>query len=71
MMWISIDFATDLAEVLDDGPPSHSDSDHSGNLEPFSCTDRFGKVRVCSFQEFVVLAAQVYFEHQNAGSAIC
>ena len=61
MMGIPIDPAADFAEILDDSSPPHPYPYHLWDLEPFPRTNGFGEGGVRSFQEFVVIAAQVHF----------
>ncbi len=61
MMWVAVQSAAYVPEILDDGPPTHPDTYNPRYLEPLSSSNCARQLLIRSFQEFVVVSAQGSF----------
>jgi len=57
-MRISIHYATNVSEILNNRSPPHSDSNDLRNFEPLTSSSGLGKVRIGLLEQFRVIFAQ-------------
>jgi hypothetical protein len=58
MIRVAVQPTAYIPEILDDSPPTHSDTYNPRYLEPLSGSNCARQIPVRSFQEFVVVSAQ-------------
>ena len=61
MVWVSVESAAYLPEILNNSPPAHPDTHDLRYLESFSRSYGLGEIGIRPFQKFVVFSAQSLF----------